>query len=331
MGFLSTNPSLLVFSLLIGPLAGLFSIAYVRLVEWSKARGSALRGWGTIGVGVVVFALLGVTATAFPQILGNGKDVVQLAVVDQVGLGLATALLILKLFSTTGCLSTGAPGGLFTPTLTLGALLGTALGGAWSLVWPGTPAASFAVVGAAAVLAGSSLGPLSSALLVIELTYGSDGLLVPMMLSIAGATLISRVLHGTSMYSACVTDVPRHVPDDVAQTVAQRGDLLAKPCDALAASTPYLDALHAAEQAGGCVYVTDENGILEGCIDKGPLQELGVPPEVAVAGDAVRPCPALDTSMSADQLFARLADGRAMPLVDVRNRHLLALVQRRAT
>ena len=90
-------------------------------------------------VPVLALGLLGAVSIPFPQILGNGKDIAQLAFAGQVAPTLLLALLLLKPAATLLCLGSGAPGGLFTPTLALGALLGGVLGDAWSRFWPGLP------------------------------------------------------------------------------------------------------------------------------------------------------------------------------------------------
>ena len=72
----------------------------------------------------LALGLLGIVTIAFPQLLGNGKDAVQLAFTNQVTPMLLLALLFLKPAATAMCLDSGVPGGLFTPSLALGALLG---------------------------------------------------------------------------------------------------------------------------------------------------------------------------------------------------------------
>jgi H+/Cl- antiporter ClcA len=148
--------------------------------------------------------LLGVLAIAFPQLLGNGKDTVQLAFSDQFSIGLLLLLPVLKLLTTVASLRCGASGGLFTPTMTIGALLGGALGHAWSHIWPGTlhQSGSYAVTGAAAVLAAATQGPLSSLVLVLELTRRVDATMVPLLLAVIGAALAARRLESRSIYSS---------------------------------------------------------------------------------------------------------------------------------
>ena len=98
-------------------------------------------------------------------------------------------------------LRSGAAGGLFTPTLTVGALLGGLLGHLWAGLWPGAPVASYAVLGAGAMLAASMQAPVTAIVLVLELTDQGQPLMVPLLLSAAAATLVARALGGRSIYS----------------------------------------------------------------------------------------------------------------------------------
>jgi len=80
---------------------------------------------------MLALGLLGIISITFPQILGNGKDITQLAFTNQVAPILLLILLFLRPAATVMCLGSGVPGGLFTPSLALGALLGGVLGHAW--------------------------------------------------------------------------------------------------------------------------------------------------------------------------------------------------------
>jgi CIC family chloride channel protein len=108
---------------------------------------------------------------------------------------------VLKPVATCACLGSGAPGGLFTPTLCVGALMGGVLGHVWALAGLGQAGAPFALIGAAAVLAASTQGPVSALVLIVELTHHVDTLIVPLLLAIAGATVVARALQPRSIYS----------------------------------------------------------------------------------------------------------------------------------
>ena len=90
------------------------------------------------------------------------------------------------------CLGSGASGGLFTPTLSTGAVLGGATGIAWSHVWPGSPSGAFALVGASAMLGAAMQAPLAGIALTLELTHGGLQIMIPMMVATVAATVIVR-------------------------------------------------------------------------------------------------------------------------------------------
>ena len=141
-------------SLVAGPIAGLALVGYVRIITWADRNKP--HGWRRITAPVLVLSVLGAVSIRFPQLLGKGKDISQLAFSNQVEPVLLLVLLVLRPLATTLCVHSGAPGGLFTPSLTVGASLGAVLGHAWSWFWPGVPPGLFALLGAAAVLAATT-------------------------------------------------------------------------------------------------------------------------------------------------------------------------------
>jgi len=104
------------------------------------------------------------------------------------------------------CMRSGVPGGLFTPSLTFGALLGAVLGHAWSWIWPGVAPGLFALLGAGAVLAATTQGPISAVVLIMELTGHARSFIPPLLLIACLSTLISRTLEHRSIYDARLTD-----------------------------------------------------------------------------------------------------------------------------
>jgi chloride channel protein, CIC family len=194
------SASEIVWALLVGPIAGLAAVAYIRLI--ARAHAMRPRGWLRLAAPIAVFVALGLIAIAYPQLLGNGKNVIQLALVAQLSVALLAVLLVLKPIVTAACLGSGAPGGLFTPTLAFGVLLGGLLGRGWSELWPGSPLGSYAIIGGAAVLGACMQGPLAAIVLLLELTHHADALIVPVLLAVVEATVLARVLGAPSIYSA---------------------------------------------------------------------------------------------------------------------------------
>src|SRR5487761_229125 len=192
--------SVMTWALLAGPVIGLVSAGYIRLIGWVSHHRA--RGTRALFAPVIAFGILGVIGIWYPQLFGNGLDMARDAFLGIGGVSLLLALFALKPLVTALCLSSGASGGLFTPTLATGAVLGGALGIAWNLAWPGSPSGAFAMVGAAAMIGAAMQAPLSGLALVLELTHSGFGLMVPMMAATGIATLVAFHVDGYSIYSA---------------------------------------------------------------------------------------------------------------------------------
>lgn len=192
--------SLLVWALLVGPVIGLISSGYIRLIGWvSHHRATGWRLLVTLPLGLSILGLIGIE---YPQLFGNGKDMAHSAFLGEGGLALLFALFALKPLVTALCLGSGGSGGVFTPTLSTGATLGGFLGLAWALAWPGSSAGAYAMVGAAAMIGASMQAPVTAVALILELTHSGFQIVVPMMAATVTATAVARHVDGYSIYSA---------------------------------------------------------------------------------------------------------------------------------
>jgi CIC family chloride channel protein len=108
---------------------------------------------------------------------------------------------VLRPLGTALCLRSGVPGGLFTLTMTFGALLCGLLGEGFRHLASGTPKDTYAIIGSGAMLASASQGPISSAVFMLELTSHTDALIVPLLIAITGSTVCARMLESHSIYS----------------------------------------------------------------------------------------------------------------------------------
>jgi CIC family chloride channel protein len=208
------HAALVVWAVLVGPVLGAVSVAYVRVIGWVSHH--RLSGWPSVAAPLLAFSILGLAALRYPQLLGNGKDMALDAFLGRGNLTLFLALGLLKPLVTALCLESGATGGLFTPTMSTGAMLGGFLGLAWSTAWSGGALGAYALVGAAALTGAATQAPLSSLVLVLELTRTSDTLIVPILAATVIATATGRYLDGYSIYSARLPAAPS-APNDPAQ------------------------------------------------------------------------------------------------------------------
>jgi CIC family chloride channel protein len=191
--------SLIVWAIVAGPIIGLVTVGFIWILGWVQ-RHKVGGKWLLVGP-LLFFTVLGALAITYPQLLGNGKDIAEQVFLGGMSIPLIVALVVLKPLVTAGCIGSGATGGLFTPTTSTGALLGALLGNIWSLAWPGTAHGAFALVGATAMLGAAMNGPVSALVLMVELTHHMTNLLVPAILALVGACLVTRAFHACSIYS----------------------------------------------------------------------------------------------------------------------------------
>lgn len=319
---------------LAAPLMGVASAAYVKVIAWADARKP--RGWRLAVIPLIALTALGFTSIAFPQLLGNGKDVVQQAVSGSLAVGLLGALLPLRLLATAGCLGSGAPGGLFTPTITYGALAGGLLGQLGARFWPGLPVGSCALLGAGAVLAATTQGPVSAVALTLELTQRVDARTVPLLLAVVVASLVARALDDRSVYSVRIRGSelgPVVGGETPARTFCGRPLQGAAVVSAAARHAVVLERLLSlAAWPASLLYVVDEECRLVGQISNAdapaPSLEFSDPWETATALDLAIPVETLNSSMTAtdvDQCFGRTGAGQ-LPLVEAGSGRLLGAV-----
>ncbi len=156
---------------LLAPLFGLASVVFIRGIEAFANLQSRVPHSVRYVLPPLVLAATGVAAVWLPGLLGNGYDTVNKALLGELPLVLLLTLPFAKLLASAVCAGAGVPGGLFTPSLFFGALLGGALGMAVQSVWPdAAPLGAWSLVGMAAVLAGTTHAAVSSVLIIFEMT-----------------------------------------------------------------------------------------------------------------------------------------------------------------
>jgi len=190
----------LIWSAVAAPILGVAGAYFVKAIAW--ADGLTWHGWRALVAPFVVLVGLGVLSLSVPEVLGNGKDVVLGTFNDKFPLSLLLVLPFLRMLASTACLAGGVPGGLFTPVMTCGASLSALMGRLAAPFLPGLDTRACAVIGATAFLAAATEGPVCSIVLMLELTRHIQSMMVPIMLAVAGATLVTRALESRSIYSA---------------------------------------------------------------------------------------------------------------------------------
>ena len=199
--FSTTSTRELVAYAVLGLLAALVGQAFMRLLaagEGAFSRSKLPQPWRAALGGMVVGAM----AIAWPEVTGNGYEPLNLLLDEHYSLGLVAVLLVMKPLATTASVSSGSPGGVFTPSLFIGGALGLIFGHFVS-GYVGAPGSEggYALVGMAAMTAATTRAPLMAAVLVFELS-GDYAIVLPLVLATAFATLLSRRLSVDSIYTA---------------------------------------------------------------------------------------------------------------------------------
>jgi CIC family chloride channel protein len=199
----------------LGVLAGLVSVALVRAV--GQVQRAAVRLPGPPLAAPILFGLLvGVIGMAYPGAVGEGYGVARAAIHSELGPGLifCLGLALAKLAATGLTIGSGAPGGLFAPSLVVGSVVGVGFGRTLAAFLPGNLAfaveGSFGLVGMSGLVAGVMQAPLTGIFLVMEVTAGYD-VVLPLMIVSALSLVVVRRFERYSPYTL---------------ELAERGDLL---------------------------------------------------------------------------------------------------------
>lgn len=152
-------------------------------------------------IGGLIGGLCGLLGLMQPTAVGGGFNLIPIAAAGNFSVGLLLFIFIARVITTLLCFSSGAPGD-FAPMLALGTLLGTAFGMAAIPLFPSyhLDAGTFAIAGMGALLAASVRAPLTGIVLVLEMTDNYQ-LILPMIITCLGATLLAQFLGGKPLYS----------------------------------------------------------------------------------------------------------------------------------
>lgn len=290
--------------ILLGVLAGCLGAMFLRMLQECEAllgRARVALQWRLALAGLFV----GVIAVGYPEVWGNGYSTTNRFLQEMLPLTLVLGLLLAKLISTLVTVGAGTVGGVFTPTLFLGAALGAAFGDALHQCGfatnPPLPAGAFALVGMGGVLAATAHSPLLAMIVVFEISLNHT-LMPPLMLSCAVAALVAKKLHPASIYTQPLRLKGVDSEEAVLFGAAHHqsvGDLMREPVPPIRENTPLPEI---ATRFLTCAYnflpVVNEKGRLLGLVALQDLKEhLGAGEELnsVIALDVMQPAPVMFT------------------------------------
>ena len=295
-----TELSQLPWFLLLGLVSGVLGALFLKSLRWSEAAFNRLPvpGYVQMMVGGLVVGLI---AVGCPEVWGNGAGVTTRILHERLPLVFLGVLLLAKFVATLASVGSGTVGGVFTPTLFLGAAAGSMFGAIIHNAGWGTalPTGAFALVGMGSVLAATVHSPLLALLMVFEISLNYS-LVPPLMLACAISSLVASRLHRDSIYTAPLRAKglaeERESQQVGAATRRTVGELMREPVPPVRENTTLPEiGERFLTSAYNFLPVVDDAGRLVGVVGLHDLKDfLNAGEELAavIAGDVMRPVPA---------------------------------------
>ena len=270
---------------ILGLLGGLAGLAFIRVLYGTEDLLDRLWHGPEWLRPVAGGLLLGLLLLALPELYGVGYPVLQNAVAGQLVLGLLLILLVGKMLATSLTIGIGGSGGVFAPSLFMGAMLGTAFGMVAHMVFHGAvaPAGAYGLVGMGAVFAGAARAPITAVIIIFELT-GDYTIILPLMVAIVVAAGLSNLLSRDTIYTLKLRrrgiDIVRSRSANLMHALRVRDAMQPVP-QPLLASTPLDDMVSRfARRDVSALPVVDAHGAYRGVVTAEDV-------ETALGGDTV--------------------------------------------
>jgi len=261
---------------MLGVLAAVVSIVFTRSLYWVSDRfdGSRLPQYAPPAVGGLFVGLLG---AMLPGILGVGYETIEPALATQLGIGLCASLTILKLVATSLTIGSGGSGGVFAPCLFIGATFGSMFGQVMQRAMPGvvTNPETYAIAGMGAVFTGAARAPVSSVLILFEMT-ADYRIIIPLMAAIVVSSLVAERLLRHDIYTIKLArrgiDIKQTRPSDP-MTAIRVDEVMTSQVDTVPHDMPLEQLADEFRRSGHHGFpVVDSDGLLVGIVS---LSDLG--------------------------------------------------------
>jgi chloride channel protein, CIC family len=242
------RPTELIAYATLGVIGGLASVVFASAIAWLRPICKGLPRWTQYVQPAVAGLLIGIIAVlGAPQVMGAGYEYIDQAMHGQFTWEFLGILAGLKILATTLSFVSGTPGGMFAPTLFIGAMLGAAVGGAEHVLLPhltGSPG-TYALVGMGVLFAGFLRAPMTSVFMVLEVS-GNYSIIVPVIVANTFAYVIARGLQPTAIFDLLTRQDGLELPS----TEEQREENILRVEDAMQpVDGPVIDAEKTLDQA----------------------------------------------------------------------------------
>jgi len=185
----------------LGVIGGVSSLIFVKVIGYTRPRLKGLPPWTYYLQPAAAGFLIGLIGMWLPQVMGAGYQFMDQAMYGQFTWRMLVLLAAFKIISTSLSFVSGTPGGMFAPTLFIGAMIGGAVGGIEHRIFPwlGGSVGAYALVGMGTLFAAFLRAPMTSVFMVLEVS-GNYSIILPVMISNAVAYMVSRYFQPTPLF-----------------------------------------------------------------------------------------------------------------------------------
>ncbi len=281
--------------------------------------------------------LLGLLLLAVPQMYGVGYPVLEHAVAGHYVIAVLVGLLAAKVLATSLTMWIGGSGGVFAPSLFMGAMLGSAYGAIAHDALPHLAAAAgaYGLVGMGAVFAAAARAPITAVLIIFELT-GDYRVILPLMIAVVVATAIANAATRDTIYTLKLLrrgiDIEAPAPSSLMAQITV-GEALGELPRPLNPDEPLREVLDSfAAERTNALPVIDTAGSLLGVVSAGDVEQaLANSPSDTTARALVHETPGLRVDQTLDEAVWRLGstDDEGLPVLDQRGEHVVGWLTHR--
>ncbi len=312
--------------MMMGAMLGGTGVTFTRVLVYFEDFFDRLTipGWTKPALGGL---LLGVIAIFFPQVLADGYETIRLTLYGDMWIGLLIVLIFMKMIATSLTLGSGSSGGIFAPSLFMGAVAGGAFGSIVNYIFPSVTATpgAYAVVGMAGMVAATTHAPITALLIIFEMT--SDyRIILPLMVTVVFSALVARRLFSHSIYTVKLArrGIDLRGGKDINVLRSHKvSEIMDTEFSIIDASTPLLKIFDTIEHSTESYFiVVSPTGKLLGVLTFQDIRSLLSHHSLdylVIAQDVVRPTTSVvrpdDSLEHANELF-NVKDLRLMPVVD---------------
>ena len=273
------HPAEIIFYLVLGILCGLVARLFTFIYFYTQQVFEEKLNIADLYKPAIGGLIVGMISISMPQILGNGYEAMEQALTGQIFFGLAFLLIFMKIICTSITLGSGGMGGVFAPSLFIGAMLGTAYGSGVHFLFPtlSASAETYSVVGMGAVAGAVMQAPLTNILMLFELTNDYT-LILPIMATCIAASYTYQKFSKQSIYVQNLLNKGiniRHGREASIMNSIKVRDVMSTDITTIAQETPFRKILETISYSKNFYFpVLDKEGDMTGILSFSDIREV---------------------------------------------------------